>query len=609
MPSFVVAGAFSADPNRVLLPALTVWSRLEPVPFTADLLDSLQAAIADPAWLLARQWQYGELQGEDAGSPVTVQVEGEQGMLSRYAPGALRPGVAPAAVDYDPVRLPPEVLVERESARAAHRRFAIDAACQLLRMLQAAGAPAVAEAFRTAFRLTIPAVEDAEVDREAAAWTSFLDADIPDARAIATALSALRRPDGTLSGLPGAVHASPADGAKALPILQRWLAGYVDATSDGEAAAWSPPRQEYAFAMSAQMSGGEVVLVSDEYTNGRIDWHTFRAVGGVSLGKPATPRPATNLALRPMLPAPVEYPGKPADRFWEFEDGAVSFGAVDASVTDLTRMLLVEFALVYGNDWFVVPLELPIGSLFRIGRFTVRDAFGVESQVGPSRNSSGTPWTMWMLSAAADAPASIRDLFFLAPALGVTLEGEPVEKVALVRDEMANMAWGIEHRIAGLMGNALERSRETGRPAASQALGGGAIDASIAYRLATIVPEYWIPLVPVPALGTTVANFSTQLERRAMIRQLADGTNALVHPRGLLLRSNPALAPDAEPPLRIEDEEVPREGALVERSYQYARWLDGTSFVWLGRRKVVGRGEGSSGLRYDRVERVVPTSP
>ena len=38
------------------------------------------------------------------------------------------------------------------------------------------------------------------------------------------------------------------------------------------------------------------------------------------------------------------------------------------------------------------------------------------------------------------------------------------------------------------------------------------------------------------------------------------------------------------------------------RHYQYARWIDGSTFLWLGRRKSTGRGEGSSGLRFDRVE-------
>ena len=51
--------------------------------------------------------------------------------------------------------------------------------------------------------------------------------------------------------------------------------------------------------------------------------------------------------------------------------------------------------------------------------------------------------------------------------------------------------------------------------------------------------------------------------------------------------------------LRLAEEEVPREGAMVERAFQHARWFDGRSLLWLGRCKVPGRGEGASGLRFD----------
>src|SRR5262245_40049158 len=70
-----------------------------------------------------------------------------------------------------------------------------------------------------------------------------------------------------------------------------------------------------------------------------------------------------------------------------------------------------------------------------------------------------------------------------------------------------------------------------------------------------------------------------------------------------LLRSDPRLAPEAETPLRIEEEEVPREGAIVERAFQFARWFDGRALLWLGRRKGVGRGEGASRLRFDVLDK------
>jgi hypothetical protein len=49
----------------------------------------------------------------------------------------------------------------------------------------------------------------------------------------------------------------------------------------------------------------------------------------------------------------------------------------------------------------------------------------------------------------------------------------------------------------------------------------------------------------------------------------------------------------------LYEEEVPREGVRVTRVYQYTRWCDGSSHLWIGRRKRIGRGEGSSGLRFD----------
>jgi hypothetical protein len=48
---------------------------------------------------------------------------------------------------------------------------------------------------------------------------------------------------------------------------------------------------------------------------------------------------------------------------------------------------------------------------------------------------------------------------------------------------------------------------------------------------------------------------------------------------------------------------VPRSGLRLVRQFQYARWLDGTTFLWLARRKGVGRGESTtSGLLFDVVE-------
>ena len=48
---------------------------------------------------------------------------------------------------------------------------------------------------------------------------------------------------------------------------------------------------------------------------------------------------------------------------------------------------------------------------------------------------------------------------------------------------------------------------------------------------------------------------------------------------------------------------MPREGAVIERAFQFARWFDGRALLWLGRRKGAGRGERASGLRFDGLTR------
>ena len=57
------------------MPSITSWMRLEPLSRNAEMNSSLQARIYDPLWMLARQWQLGEFQGEDNGSPVMARFD------------------------------------------------------------------------------------------------------------------------------------------------------------------------------------------------------------------------------------------------------------------------------------------------------------------------------------------------------------------------------------------------------------------------------------------------------------------------------------------------------------------------------------------------------
>jgi hypothetical protein len=83
-----------------------------------------------------------------------------------------------------------------------------------------------------------------------------------------------------------------------------------------------------------------------------------------------------------------------------------------------------------------------------------------------------------------------------------------------------------------------------------------------------------------------------------MRRPRPDGSLEEIPPLGRILEPTEDLW--------IHDEEVPRDGVNVTRSWQLARDPFGRTHLWLGRRKGPGRGEGSSGLRFDIVE---PSAP
>lgn len=114
--------------------------------------------------------------------------------------------------------------------------------------------------------------------------------------------------------------------------------------------------------------------------------------------------------------------------------------------------------------------------------------------------------------------------------------------------------------------------------------------------------------VPHVAQGSTqTRQFGTHLHV-AVVTANADGTviapgrctatTDLTHPGGVLLRSAPE-ADVATDRLRLAEEEVPRDGAVVTRRYQLARTPSGGTVLWIGRRKRTGEGEGWSGLRFD----------
>jgi len=550
---------------------------------------SLQARVHDPLWLLARQWQFGEFRGTDGGSPVIARFRGEASRLDRYLPAVPAGDASSAAKEYKSEELPLEALVEREPVRAEHGptvRLAAEAGLHFLRLLDRQGAK---EATRTAFVKAYPLRRPAEeaLDGETLRFWNVMSQRVPDSTDLYAAVRLERSP---VDWLPPELRMEqPAEVDKVARATEKWLTWYDELFSetDNELTAWRPERMEYGFAVSTHTAEREeVVLTAREYAGGHLDWYSFDFDEGVSLGSSSEIELDSITATS--IPAPISFRGMPAARWWEFEDAQIDLGAVEADPEDLARLLLVEFALIYGNDWFVMPVELKVGSICRPRSLLVIDTFGERTLIRPYTEVDGAaaPWRMFHVSP---------DFFFLPPSLAANLQSAPTEEVLLMRDEMSNMAWAVERIIESPAGRRLRRfeafqeeqelrRRERERSGTAEQPAAGL---SLVYRLASNVPPHWIPLLP-----ERVDEGSIRLRRGTMMQP--DGSPMPIRPKGRILEPNRALS--------LFEEEVSRAGVRITRAYQYARWIDGSTHLWIARRKQLGRGEGSSGLRFDIVE-------
>ncbi|MFJ8469575.1 hypothetical protein [Streptomyces swartbergensis] len=590
-------------------PTVIAYSRLEPIGLTSgDLGPGLEALIADPLWMVGRQWQFEELRGEDGGSPVLAEVHAEQAEVTRFHPGSPLRGADPAAtaVDHPDTTLPLAVAVEAEQPVVLPERVRAETGMQLLRLTRAAGLPKtvlakVEKAYLTdwPFEGSLGAEADPpQHDPAGLARRRVVAGRVPDGARAAKSVTALRGAAGTVDGLPPALQSAAGTEQRRMAlrqVLSTWLAWAERYVAAPVGTSWDPHRLEYSFAVQAGLSSGDVVLRADEYGGRTLDWHSFDASAAPGLGAPATPV-APEKVTKQVVPTPVRYPGMPSDRLWAFEDARVHLGGLKAGATDLARLALVEFALVFGNDWFLVPFPMKYGEVAAVQSLKVVDTFGKTVTVRPSRETTRPGWTAFQHTGVGDGSA-LADVFFLPATVRHALQGPPLEEVALFRDEMANLVWGVERIVQGAAGEPVRRGLVESRSLRQQ-LPADLGDAAIVYRLMTPVPEHWVPFVSVPVPHLPVAQFATELERWPMVRFVEGRPPKVAHPQGVILRADPggAIAADR---LRIAEEEVPREGAVITRRFQLTRTTDGDTLLWVGRRKEIGQGEGSAGLKFD----------
>lgn len=517
--------------------SVTTWTRLEPDTQTGDpqqdLAFGIAARLGDPLWLLGRQWQMGELQGEDAGSPIVAQLSASSFAIDHV-------DAASVGTPYSLASTAVDAYIESDGGGPDLRA-------------RASGGAAFLDQLAETKLLQYQVNARALYGFDPAGKTTPLDAAMIAAagadggRIFADAVS------GKLAAQLGVVSG---DAAAFATLVQNWRAWYAERAAAAVNPAWVEDRLEYRFSIGATVPEGRVTLTAPEHTGGRMDWHSFTAAPfAASSGAQA------KTASLKALPLVLQIPGMPSPWFWQIENPDFDLGRIQAGPSDTARMLLIEAALAYSTDWFLMPLRLPFASLSRIDSLQVSDTFGVTTVIRPSEQvHPHDGWALWRLSQGGQTLPYL----LLPPPNACFLSSEPVEEVAFVRDEAADMGWAL-HRIP---------------PAAA---------ASVATPAGPGGDYVYVPMTALPD------------NRRPLVMTESAAGRFLVAGQ-MLNQAAPGPTPLMGAQFQMRDETLPDEGLLLRRQYQLGRTPDGVLHLWTSRASVAGARAPSSGLTFDRLD-------
>src|SRR4051794_12187489 len=116
--------------------------RLDLSPRSPGIEEGLAARVHDPLWMLARQWQLGEFNGKDAGTPVLIRAHGSSSPVTDWR------GLNVADwKPFDSTLEPLDAIVETEDESEPGLRERVEAGAHFIRLLTAKGLGTLTPAF------------------------------------------------------------------------------------------------------------------------------------------------------------------------------------------------------------------------------------------------------------------------------------------------------------------------------------------------------------------------------------------------------------------------------------------------------------------------------
>ena len=523
--------------------SITYWNRLIPQPLGTSLEPGLAAQVRDPLWTLARQLQLGEFLAVDGGSPAFVDIGTRSTLFSRS-----NQPLEPAS---ESEKVTPDFALRIELGQTLE--LLID---------QIVGTGSVATAAKTGLRARYPLPSTVGVSGE-----SLLDAcvgRVSDGVAIYQLL--------ILGSQPILDSITDAAVKPAYLAFSAWVADVVGEIGTGAPANWDATTLSYSISQSTTLPDGRpATLAAKPGRSAELEWYS------IDLADVQSATVQAPLVTQSLVPIHVRFRGMPNERYWDFESNKTEYGNIVADIPDAGRLLFLDFMLIHGVGWYIAPLEVPVGTLCQVDSLSVRDVFGGATPILRADAVLGPAGARSTLFSTTDlTTGGVANFLFAAPTCAAAMERSlPMEDVRLFRDDAADLAWAVEEVAPDAAGNPAQgyERGQVPQPRAPLPI--------LRYQLQAPVPPAWFALTPQESQGSLVDFVSLPI------------TGGSPQPWGRIV---PALSAATLP-----EQAVPRAGLRLQRIYCRSRWLDGSTYLWVARRRLLGARGPSSGLAYDQV--------
>lgn len=607
-----------------------VYRKLSSRTRTEDFTEALSMEVYDPLWMLGRQWQFGRFTGNDCGSTVTSKIiTAKQRVCDLNLGDKYTPFTLDSPLEYE---------VEKQNHEIDYQ-VRVESALHFMWMYRLGVYDSLFKDLVAKFPLD---------PLSSAAENKGLEDLVVDSNERLQKMARFYGPrlfDGYKLYLSKYSPKTDKETFKAkLQQYKEWFSKkYLPLGKDARNC-WNPEKLGYEVKMAVQ----DDIYAAEDYHTGRLSWYSFDEAPN-DTGKVAAL--SYDCKTLTYIPTRATFPGAPSPRLWDFENTKVSFSNYsNKDFSQIASAVIVKFVTMFTNDWMIVPLEVEMGYLMRIQDIEVRDSFGevfhianTPEMVDAKKNDVGFESRWAMFSTARSQAYTQRNFspvpgLLFPPTLNQTVEGNPLEEVQFLRDEMANMMWGVETRVSDGCGGSMD-----GRTLSDRVLGkvnlnkpfGQKLDGNMlmsrvadafgkkgtdlaarivaesldadsdgrvadgseySYLFMNRVPINWIPFIPQRKEGS----LREIRFRRGRMPIWFNGDYQSVRPMSSLLKVERDSAGKVIPRF-VNEEEVLGYGTKVVLNAQRTRWFDGKIFTWRGFTKKISGYQANSGLMFDKL--------